>query len=95
MYKCLLMCHSRQLLKMVRRDTVVGGVSIAPMQECFATPTFTITYYTMCTLINGIKNNHIFMPSNRGSLLTQLISTTCMACILLTYMTKLAYCPKK
>ena len=77
--------HNRQLLKMLRRDTVVGhGHDI---QGCFAMPTFIVTY-TYYVHSNDIENYHIVTLSNTHSLLTitQLISTIGYTCILLTYM---------
>ena len=48
--------HSRQLLKMLRRDSGRGRGH--DVQECFATPTFIVTY-TMCTLMT-LKPLHFY-----------------------------------
>ena len=40
--------HSRQLLKMLRRDTVVGGVAMTSKNVCH---THFFVTYTMCTLM--------------------------------------------
>ena len=76
--------HSRQLLKMLRRDTVVGAWP-CDVQECFATPTFIVTY-TMCTLMTLITTTFLHLAvHNYTCTIAQPISTIA-TCILLTYM---------
>ena len=76
--------HSRQLLKMLRRDTVVGGMAVTS-KNALPHPLLLLRIHVHS---NDIENHHIFTLSNTCSLLTitQLIITIA-TCILLTYIT--------
>ena len=67
--------HSRQLLKMLRRDTVVGGVAITS-KNALPHPPFIVTY-TMYTLMTLKTTTLLQLAIHTCSLLTitQLIST--------------------
>ena len=89
------MKHSRQLLKMLRRDTVVGGVAVT-FKNALPHPLLLLRIHVPHS--NDIENHHIFTLSNTCSLLTitQLIITIAtMSCILLTYMIRLYLTAKR